>query len=134
MTAVALHAAAPRPWAVPLVLGLQEGRRIVLHPLALLGLFLTVLPIIIVGDNGPRDAFEVFLIGPGSYYGVLVYFAAWFVASRDRRGRRRGGRRPGCGRRVAAEAGRGSSPETDRHRAAQAAERICAAVRRRPFR
>jgi len=85
VTAVALHRRLPRPWAVPLVLGLQEGRRIVLHPLALLGLFLTVLPIIIVGDNGPRDAFEVFLIGPGSYYGVLVYFAAWSVASRDRR-------------------------------------------------
>ncbi len=76
--------ARPRGWAVPLVLGLQEGRRIVLHPLALLGLLLTVLPIAVIGDNGPRDAFEVFLVGPGSYYGVLVYFAAWFVASRDR--------------------------------------------------
>jgi hypothetical protein len=83
VTAVALH----RPWIVPLVLGLQEGRRIVLHPVALLGLVLTVLPIVVVGDNGPRDAFDVFLIGPGSYYGVLVYFAAWFVASRDRRAR-----------------------------------------------
>jgi hypothetical protein len=85
MTGVALHRPAPRAWAVPLVLGLQEGRRIVLQPIALLGLFLTVVPIVIIGDNGPRDAFEVFLVGPSSYYGVLVYFAAWFVASRDRR-------------------------------------------------
>jgi hypothetical protein len=77
--------AVPRPWAAPLVLGLQEGRRIVLHPLALIGLFLTVLPIGVVGDNGPREAFEVFLIGPNSYYGVLIYFVAWYVASRDRR-------------------------------------------------
>lgn len=82
MTAVAV---ASPPARVPLALGLQEGRRIVLHPLALLGLLLTVLPIIVVADNGPREAFEVFLIGPGSYYGVFVYFAAWSVASRDRR-------------------------------------------------
>jgi hypothetical protein len=87
VTAVAVDRAGARPGPVPVVLGLQEGRRIVLHPLALVGLLLTVLPIVVIGDNGPRDAFDVFLIGPGSYYGVLVYFAGWFVASRDRRTR-----------------------------------------------
>jgi hypothetical protein len=85
VTAVVLHRSVPRQWAVPLVLGLQEGRRIVLHPIALLGLVLTVLPTVVIGDNGPREAFDVFLVGPNSYYGVLIYFAAWFVASRDRR-------------------------------------------------
>ena len=85
MTAVALDRRLPGPWTVPLTLGLLEGRRIVLHPLALVGLVLTVLPMVVVGDNGPRDAFDVLVVGPNSYYGVLVYFAAWSVASRDRR-------------------------------------------------
>ena len=85
MTAVALDRRRPGPWALPLTLGLQEGRRIVLHPLALAGLVLTVLPMVVVGDDGPRDAFDVLVVGPNSYYGVLVYFAAWSVASRDRR-------------------------------------------------
>ena len=84
MTALALEAP-PRPLPVPLVLGLQEGRRIVRHPIAVLGGLLTVVLVLIVGDNGPRDAFEVPLIGPNFYYGVFVYFAANLVASRDRR-------------------------------------------------
>ena len=59
MTAVALDRRIPGSWAVPLALGLQEGRRIVLHPLALVGLVLTVLPMVVIGDNGPREAFDV---------------------------------------------------------------------------
>ena len=84
MTAVALERA-PRPLPVPLVLGWQEGWRIVRHPIALVGGLLVVVLTLTIGDNGPRDAFEVPLIGPNFYYGVFVYFAANLVASRDRR-------------------------------------------------
>jgi hypothetical protein len=90
MTAVALGPAAvarraPRPLPVPLVLALQEGRRTVLHPLALLGAASAVALIAIVGDNGTRDSFEVVSTGPTFFYGVAVYFAANQVASRDTR-------------------------------------------------
>lgn len=85
MTAVTLPTTGVRPRPAALVLGWQEGRRIVRHPLAVAGLLLTLLPMIVVGDNGPREAFDVLVVGPNAYYGVLVYFAAWAVASRDRR-------------------------------------------------
>lgn len=85
MTSEVLDARAVRPLPAALVLGWQEGRRIVQHPLAVLGLLLTLLPVLVVGDDGPRDAFDVLSVGPGAYYGVFVYFAAWAVASRDRR-------------------------------------------------
>ena len=86
MTAVALDARpASRPLPVPLVLGLQEGRRIVLHPVALAGSALMTVLVLVVGDNGSRDAFEVVSTGPTFFYGVFTYFAAHLVASRDRR-------------------------------------------------
>jgi hypothetical protein len=87
MTAVALLDAgpAPRSWPVLVVLGLQEGRRIVLHPVALAGAALTVAVAATQGDSGPRDAFEVVVGAPTFFYGVFVYFAAHLVASRDRR-------------------------------------------------
>jgi hypothetical protein len=85
MTAAALDARQPRALPVPLVLGLQEGRRIVQHPIALVGLTLTVVSVLVIGDNGPRDAFDVLSVGPTFYYGVFVYFAANLVADRDRR-------------------------------------------------
>jgi hypothetical protein len=86
MTAIALGRAAPaRSLPVPLVLGLQEGRRIVVHPIAVLGAAMTMLLVAIVGDDGPRNAFDVISTGPTFYYGVFVYFAANLVASRDRR-------------------------------------------------
>ncbi len=74
-----------RPLPVPVVLGLQEGRRIVLHPVALAGLALLTVLVVVVGDNGSRDAFEVVSTGPTWFYGVFTYFAAHLVASRDRR-------------------------------------------------
>lgn len=86
MTAVLLNAGAPSgSLAVPVVLARQEARRIVLHPIALLGFGLTTVLTLVVGDDGPRDAFEVPSVGPTFYYGVFVYFAAHLVASRDRR-------------------------------------------------
>lgn len=78
---------APRPVPVPVVLGLQEGLRLVRHPVAVVGLLLNVVLIFTEGDNGPRAAFEVVSIGPIFWYGVFVYFAANLVASRDRRAR-----------------------------------------------
>ena len=70
---------------VAVVLGLQEGRRIVLHPIALAGAALMTVLVLVVGDNGSRDAFEVVTTGPTFFYGVFTYFAANLVASRDRR-------------------------------------------------
>jgi len=86
MTAVVLELGRePRPLPVPVALGLQEGLRILRHPIAVVGALLTVVLVLAVGDNGPRDAFEVPVLGPTFYYGVFVYFAANLVASRDRR-------------------------------------------------
>jgi hypothetical protein len=83
LTPDARPALSPLPVAV--VLGLQEGRRIVLHPIALVGLALMTVLVLVVGDNGSRDAFEVVATGPTFFYGVFTYFAANLVASRDGR-------------------------------------------------
>lgn len=86
MTVAALDVRrASRPWPVPVVLGLHEGWRLVRHPVALLGLAATVTVVVAEGDNGPRAAFETIAAAPTFFYGVLVYFAAHLVASRDRR-------------------------------------------------
>lgn len=86
MTAAALEVGArPRPLPVPVVLGLQEGVRIVRHPIAVAGAALMTVLVLVVGDNGSRDAFEVVSTGPTFFYGVFTYFAANLVASRDRR-------------------------------------------------
>lgn len=86
MTAVAVPARpVPRPLPLALAVGLQEGRRILLHPIAVVGLVYTAATVLVVGDNGPRDAFDVLSVGPTFSYGVLVYFAAHLVATRDRR-------------------------------------------------
>jgi hypothetical protein len=87
MTAAVLLDVGPaaRAWPVPVVLGLHEGRRIALHPLALVGAAITVAVQLSQADAGPRDAFEVVVGAPTFFYGVLVFFAAHLVASRDRR-------------------------------------------------
>lgn len=84
MTAALLESGA-RPLPVAVALGLQEGRRIALHPLALAGLALTVVMAAAESGDGPRAAFDLVTAGPPYFYGVLVYFAAHLVASRDRR-------------------------------------------------
>lgn len=78
-------APAARSWPVPVVLGLQEGRRIALHPVALAGAAATVAVFVSQSDNGPRDAYDTVVGAPTFFYGVFVYFAAHLVASRDRR-------------------------------------------------
>ena len=86
MTAAVLdRAREPRPLPVPVLLGLHEGRRIVLHPVALAGFVLMLVVTFSESTNGPRDAFELLSTGPTFFYGVFTYFAANLVASRDRR-------------------------------------------------
>ncbi len=75
----------PRPLLVPLVLGLQEGLRIVRHPISLVGAALMITVVVAIGDNGPGDAFHALSTGPTFFYGVFTYFAANLVAYRDRR-------------------------------------------------
>ena len=87
MTALALAPASPA--AVPVVLGLQEGWRIVRHPISVVGFLLLIALIGSEAGDGPRNAFEALTIGPTFSYGVFVYFAAHLVASRDRRARSR---------------------------------------------
>lgn len=86
MTAVVVESGAPaRPLPVALALGWEEGRRIVLHPLALVGLVLMVGVVVVESSDGPRAAFDLVTAGPPYFYGLLVYFAAHLVATRDRR-------------------------------------------------
>jgi hypothetical protein len=86
MTAVLLERdRAPRVLPVPVVLGLQEGMRILRHPISLVGAALMITVVLTVGDNDPRDAFEATSNGPTFFFGVFTYFAASLVASRDRR-------------------------------------------------
>lgn len=74
-----------RPLPVALVLGWQEGRRLALHPLPLLGLAALVVMLLAVAGDGAREAFDSVTAMPTWFYGVPVYFAAHLVASRDRR-------------------------------------------------
>ena len=84
MTTVALPRSAVVP-PVPLVLGLQEGVRIVRHPISVTGLSLLVVLSVVESGDHARDAFETIASAPTFFYGVFVYFAAHLVASRDRR-------------------------------------------------
>lgn len=74
-----------RPLPVPVVLGLQEGLRIVRHPVALIGFALMVVVTALEHDVSERATFELLTTGPTYFYGVLTFFAAHLVASRDRR-------------------------------------------------
>ncbi len=86
MTAAVLErGGAPRALPVPLVLGLQEGTRILRHPISLVGAAVMITFVLSVGDNGPADAFDAVSTGSTFFYGVFTYFAANLVSSRDRR-------------------------------------------------
>lgn len=86
MTAAVLeHGHQARPLPVPIALGLQEGRRILLHPVSLAGYALMAIALLGEGVGGPRGAFELISSGPTWFCGVFTYFAAHLVASRDRR-------------------------------------------------
>ena len=84
----------PLPTPVPvrsLLVALQlapaEARRLLLHPVFVVGFLLNVTLVVVVADNGPRDAFDAVSTGATFYSGVFVYFAASLVATRDRRAR-----------------------------------------------
>lgn len=76
----------PERRALPpvLVLAAQEGRRMALHPVVLVGLLLWA-GTTALGVNGPRDAFEMVTSAVTWFFGVPVLFAANLTASRDRR-------------------------------------------------
>jgi hypothetical protein len=76
-----------RPLPVPVVLGWQEGWRIVRHPIAVIGVLLMVVVVSTEQSVGARARFELLSTGPTFFYGVFAYFAANLVASRDRRAR-----------------------------------------------
>jgi hypothetical protein len=74
-----------RPLPVPVVLGWQEGWRIVRHPIAVIGVLLMIVVVSTEQSVGARARFELLVTGPTFFYGVFTYFAANLVASRDRR-------------------------------------------------
>ena len=76
-----------RTLPAPVVLGLQEGRRVLLHPLSLAGIALMAVVTVDQRANGPREAFEMVTTLPTWFQGVFTYFAAHLVATRDRRAR-----------------------------------------------
>lgn len=73
----------------PLVIeiALFEARRLVLHPLVLLGTGLYLLLLVTTRDDGSRTVFDTLTTGPTFFTGVFTYFAANLVASRTRRHR-----------------------------------------------
>jgi hypothetical protein len=78
--------AGPVPSLVP-VLALQEARRLLLHPLTLFGfaVFAFNAVLTVVGDHGPRSAFETINLVLTFYPGLMLVLAANLVASRDHR-------------------------------------------------
>lgn len=89
MTALAL---APRP-EVPtagavVTLAAQEARRLLLHPVTLVGWALfaaNVVQTLVTGGHGPRDGYEVVETLVTYFPGILLILSANLVASRDRR-------------------------------------------------
>ncbi len=71
--------------AVALDVALFEVRRLVRHPLVLLGVGLYLLVLVQTSDEGPGTAFDVIVTGPTFFVGVFTYFAANLLASRARR-------------------------------------------------
>jgi hypothetical protein len=81
-----LVAAAPVRSLVP-VLARQEARRLLRHPLTLLGfsVYTVATASTLVVDQGPRSAFETVSMVLTFYPGVLLILAGNLVATRDRR-------------------------------------------------
>jgi hypothetical protein len=69
--------AGPVPSLVP-VLALQEARRLLLHPLTLFGfaVFAFNAVLTVVGDHGPRSAFETINLVLTFYPGLMLVLAA----------------------------------------------------------
>ena len=86
-------AAVARPLTAPPVrslvpaLAVQEARRLLLHPVTLLGfaIFAFNAVMTLLGDYGPRSAFETTCMVLTFYPGVLLILSANLVTTRDRR-------------------------------------------------
>jgi hypothetical protein len=90
MSALALGGrlvAAPPRRSVIVVLALSEARRLLRHPLTVLGfaLYLVLAGVTLFDDQGPRSAFETVAMMPTFYPGVLLVLAGTLLATRDRR-------------------------------------------------
>ena len=81
-----LVAAAPVRSVVP-TLARQEARRLLLHPLTLVGLAINLVgtTVTLFGDDGPRAAFETTTLILTFYPGVLLILVGYLVATRDHR-------------------------------------------------
>jgi hypothetical protein len=81
-----LVAARPVRALVP-ALARQEARRLLLHPLTLIGfaVFLVIATTTVFQDQGPRPAYETTNMGLTFFPGLLLVLAANLVATRDRR-------------------------------------------------
>jgi hypothetical protein len=78
--------AAPRTALLPPLAG-QETRRLLLHPLMLLGQAASVAAMVqaVLNDSPQRDALSAVATAPTFFAGVLGLFAANLLATRDRR-------------------------------------------------
>lgn len=78
--------AAPTRAVVP-ALAVQEARRLLLHPLMLLGFGLWTVNAVraVIADGGPREAFETIDSMLSFYPGIFTILVGGLVATRDRR-------------------------------------------------
>ncbi|WP_169953054.1 hypothetical protein [Microbispora sp. H11081] len=66
-------------------LALNESRRLLFHPLNLLGMVLWILDVATSGWDGPRPAFTAITVPMTMFWGVPLFFAANLVTSASRR-------------------------------------------------
>lgn len=76
-----IREARPQRTAIPLALA--EGRRLVLHPLTVVGLALTIVVTLLSLNRGPGTTFDAVTAAPTFYFGVFVILAANLIATRD---------------------------------------------------
>jgi len=81
-----LVAAAPSRSVVP-VLALRESRRLLLHPFTLLGFAVYIVATVatLLGDEGPRSAFETITLVQAFYPGTMLVLSGAMLATRDLR-------------------------------------------------
>lgn len=83
---VRVVAAPPISSVVP-VLALREARRLLLHPFTLLGFAVYVVATVatVIGDQGPRSAFETVAMVQAFYPGMMLILSGTMLATRDLR-------------------------------------------------
>ncbi len=63
----------------------REGRRLVTHPLVLIGSGLYLAMIVVSSGQGPGSGYDGLVTGPTFFLGVFTYFATHLTASRPQR-------------------------------------------------